>query len=171
MSPEQNSPGTEIAPPKSRGGMFAVSVLYLLLEVGSFWSHPSPLGTFALIGDLGITTFCVFQFGVRTFDPLRAASTTANMSERTRSRLKQINDFIRPIGGLVIIVVGFLAWTIAGHRFHNWIVFCWPTALLLPNAIDDLLGAPPTRPGDRFSHCIDWSDLKPIRSDHWGRGN
>lgn len=95
MSPEQNSPDTTMAPSKSHGGKFAMSLFFLLLEVGSFWDHPSTLEISRLLVGSCITAFCALQLGLRTFDPIRTAARTANMQEPTRSRLKHAYDMLQ----------------------------------------------------------------------------
>jgi hypothetical protein len=165
MSPEQNSPNPEIAPPKSQGGNLALSVCYLLLAVFSFWKHPSSLFRAGLIVDIGITVFCVFQFGARTFEPMRTAARTANIAASTRSLLKAVNRIIQTFGVVVMVVVCVVA--VANH-FNNFLILWWPPMILLPQAISDLIGEPRFPERGTFAPRINWSDLKPIHSDHWG---
>jgi len=159
-----------IAPPKPRGGMFALSLLYLLLEISYFWDRHTAPATVGIIFLVCVTSLAAFQFASRTFDPIRAAARTARIGVLSRDRLLRGNKILRMTAAVAVIVISTAYFVSSRHLFRGWMIYLYPPVFLWPMAIGDLVGEDPTpRPRSTVGPRIDWTNLKPIHSDHWGQ--
>ena len=171
MHPETISPETPIVAPKPRPGMIALSALYLLIDLLAFFDHKSPIATFAVICLTCITAFCFYQFGARAFNPARAAAITAALTEPIRDRLRRGSRILLTTTAILALLIASSYFISGRHLFRDWIIYLYPAIGLLPDALADLIGDPPrTNSKATFGPRTEWTNLKPIHSDHWGSG-
>ncbi len=152
---------------------FCVSALCFPLCCLFLWGDRNPV-YISTLSISALTSFLVaLQFGSRMFQPTKASERTPSLSDERKMVLRAIAQILSVVV-LASLVVSLFSHRIFGDGVDSELFFFSILPLMSgPDAIFDLIGEASynksaiTSSGAR----IDWTDAKPIHSEHWGESS